>query len=657
MGGAGSPTHSFCLAHNLTGYGGKRPMNKAVPSACPHDCPDACSFLVCRTGGRSGITIESGKVLPLQRGWICPKGKRWETRFRSPERLKYPLKKEGSGWREISWETAWRLWAAHLQKAVEKHGPLANFVYQSAGSQFFSKKLCFEVYSALDGYSQTAGSLCGAAGGAGLGKAFGRTPTYDPEELEHARGILLWGRNAFETHPHLLPILKDLRNRSGDFAAIEVRTTPTTKAAGRWWRVRPGSDAALALLLCKMITDRDEAAANWKDRSLNPRDFLDMLAELNELSLLKETGMQKSDLEELYQWIMGHKPLAIYGGYGAQRYHHGSFTFHALTSLALLLGASSERGTGVVFGKDEMKFFPERLLSIPSMKRRVPIADWHLATGRLSPPIETVLFSCANPAKQGPDCLALERAIGSMAFSVCIDLEMTETAALCDLVLPAACFLEEGPDWRGSWWHTQLLRSEKVVEPPGKALPETMIMTGLGEALGLGIDIEVMRKRMDRALLDMPGTEALGEGVYRTRESHEWSDEAEAITLPRSVPSRAVSDDDDRLRLVTVHTKEYINGQTWGLQEASIPLVTVSPEEGHRRGLQEGDRVEICGSVANIPAILQFDKAMDSGYCVMVQGSGKINRLTRAFVNPGYGAAFHESFVRLEGPSGSDCNA
>jgi anaerobic selenocysteine-containing dehydrogenase len=632
-------------------------MNKAVPSACPHDCPDACSFLIYRTGGRNGITIESGKALPLQRGWICPKGKRWETRFRSPERLKYPLKKEESGWKEISWETAWAIWAAHLRKAVEKHGPLANFVYQSAGSQFFSKKLGLEVYSALGGYSQTAGSLCGAAGNAGLKKAFGQTPTYAPEELEHVRGILLWGRNAFETHPHLLPILKDLRNRSGDFAAIDIRMTPTTKAAGKWWRVRPGSDACLALLLCKMITDRNDAAANWKDRARNPGDFLDMLNMLSEESLLQETGMQKSDVEELYRWIMKHRPLAIYGGYGTQRYHHGSFTFHALTSLALLLGAFSQRGTGIVFGKDEMKFFPENLLRTPAMKRRVPIADWHLDAGRLSPPIRTVLFSCANPAKQGPDSHALERAIGSLDFSVCIDLEMTETAALCDLVLPAACFLEEGPDWRGSWWHTYLLRSEKVLEPPGKALPETTIMAGLGDALGLGIDIESMHKRMDRALLDIPEIEALGEGVYRTRESHEWSDEADAITLPRSIPSHPAFGGGDRLRLVTVHTRDYINGQTWGLQEVQMPIVTISPDEGNRRGLHEGDRVEIRGAGANVSAVLQFDKAMDSGYCVMVQGSGKINRLTKAVVNPGYGAAFHESFVLLEGLTGSDCNA
>jgi anaerobic selenocysteine-containing dehydrogenase len=163
-----------------------------------------------------------------------------------------------------------------------------------------------------------------------------------------------------------------------------------------------------------------------------------------------------------------------------------------------------------------------------------------------------------------------------------------------------------------------------------------------------------MHKRMDRVLLDMPEIEALGEGVYRTRESHEWSDETDAITLPRSIPSYPAFGGGDRLRLVTVHTRDYINGQTWGLQEVHMPIVTISPDEGKRRGLHEGDRVEIRGVGAHVSAVLQFDKAMDSGYCVMVQGSGKINRLTKAVVNPGYGAAFHESFVLLEGLAGSD---
>jgi len=632
-------------------------MNRPVPSACPHDCPDACSFLVYRKGSNREIAIESGTALPFQGGWICPKGKRWEMRSRSPERLKRPLKKDGAGWKEISWDEAWGLWASHLEKAVEQHGPLANFIYQSAGSQFFSKQLGLDVFSALGGYSQPAGTLCGASGGVGLKKAFGHTPVYDPRNLDQVRGILLWGRNAFETHPHLLPLLRDLRKGSGDFAAIEIRRTPTTRAASQWWRVRPGTDGCLALLLCKMITDRKEAADSWGDRTTNPVEFMEFLSKLDQVKLLEETGLSARDLENLYRWIMEHRPLAIYGGYGIQRYNRGSFTFHMLTALALLLGAFSDHGTGVVFGKDEMKYFPETLLRTPMTKRKVPIADWHIPTGRMSPPIRTGLFSCANPAKQGPDSRILMRALESMDFSVCIDLEMTETAVMCDLVLPAACFLEEGPDWRGSWWHTYLLRSEKAMEPPGAALPETSIMTGLGKALGLTVDIEGKRKEMDRILLQRPGIEALGDGVYKTGESHSWTDRTEPITLPSSIPTAQVRVDDKKLRLVTVHAKEYINGQTWGQQKEKTPVVTLSPEEGILRGFREGDEVKVRRADVEVHANLQFDNAMDSGYCVMVQGLGEINHLTAAVVNPGYGAAFHETFVTLEKATGSDVNA
>lgn len=632
-------------------------MIERVPSACPHDCPDACSFLVRRLGSGEGVAIEAGNALPLQRGWVCSKGKRWELRQRAPQRLKMPLKKEGGRWKEISWGDAWSLWAEKLMISTEKHGPLANMFYQSAGSQYFSKRFAKEIFSALGGYTEPAGSLCGAGGGAGLRVSFGHTPVYTPEELSRVKGILLWGRNALETHPHLVPILRDLESRSGACAAIEIRTTPTTQAVGRWWRIRPGSDSGLAMLLCKKILERGRAAEGWVDRTLNGEDFRTFVLSANESDLLTETGLQYDEVESLYQWLMVNKPLAIYGGYGIQRYMAGSFTFQVLTALAVLLGGFSDRGTGVVFGKDEMRFFPEQILGTPAVKRKIPVSRWHLMTTRVSPPVKTVLFTCANPAKQGPATEELPRAIAGMEFSVCIDLEMTETAALCDLVLPAACFLEEGPDWRGSWWHRYLLRSEKVIDPPGHALPEPSILTGLGQALGLGVDLERKREVMDRILLESNATEALGEGVFRTCEPHGWSCSAKPVRLPCAVPLSPANRGRDTLRLVTVHCADYINGQSWGVPAAPFPTVIISPSEGKGRGLKEADRVRLkCGNT-EITATLRFDNAMDSGYCVMVQGQAQVNSLTTAKVSPGYGAPFHESFVTMEKEPESDADA
>jgi len=633
-------------------------MDEIIPSACPHDCPDACSFLVRKAeGSKNRITIESGKVIPFQEGWICLKGKRWERRYRTQNRLKRPLKKNGNGWVEISWDDAWTIWANHLMEATEKYGPQANLFYQSAGSQYFSKRLGREIFSALGGYSEPAGSLCGAAGGAGLKKAFGHIPVYAPEKLYQVKGILLWGRNVFDTHPHLVPLLTGLKNRSKAFAAIEIRTTRTTEAAERWWRIKPGTDAILALLLCKNIVESGDAASGWMEHSEKGEQFIKLLAELDSKALLDETGLSQSDLSDLCRWILEHRPLAIYGGYGIQRYYNGSFTFHTLASLALLLGSFKIPGTGVVFGKDEMRFFPEDILKPTALKRKVPVADWHLRASTLSSPIKTALFTCSNPAKQGPETDRFPRAMESMDFSVCIDLEMTETAALCDLVLPAACFLEEGPDWRGSWWHTYLLRSEKALDPPGQALPEPVIMTGLADKLGLGIDLENMRTKMDRILLESPETEALGEGVFRTKESHGWTKDAGPIKLPEVLHPERSRNDWRGLRFITVHTAEYINGQNWGVNEDLLNAVFVSPLEGNRRGLREGDRVRVRKKDVVIHAVLRFDKAMDSGYCVMVQGSKGTNMLTTAGTSPGYGTPFHESFVVLEAEPESDENA
>lgn len=116
-------------------------MDQVFVSCCPHDCPDSCPMLV-RKYENDTIRLEGNPQFSLiGGGWICKKGKRWEYRVRSPKRLTSPLMKDGSSWREISWEKAISLWALRIHDALSNEGPLSNFIYQSAGSLFYSKKL------------------------------------------------------------------------------------------------------------------------------------------------------------------------------------------------------------------------------------------------------------------------------------------------------------------------------------------------------------------------------------------------------------------------------------------------------------------------------------------------------------------------------------
>jgi len=562
----------------------------------------------------------------------------------------------------VSWESAWEAWGEATADSIEKYGPLSLFFYRGYGSLYFSRNLLVNVFAHMGGYTATSGSLCGAAGGAGLRSVFGgETPVFRPETIgKRSRGVLLWGRNAIETHVHLLPFLDMVRKRGGEVSALEIRRTKTTDYADRWWRVRPGTDALLALLLCRELLVRGDAAAGWRDHSQNPDEFDSMARAIDAGSALTACGMDQKTFDDIYMWLLACRPVAIYGGYGIQRYMSGSRTYMCLAALSLLLGAFAQPGGGVVFGKDEMAMFPWELVRTPPVKRLLPVAEWHRTDFR-RPRLGAAVFASANPAKQGPGSGDFAAALKDIPFSVCLDHFMTETAMCCDLVLPSASFLEEGPDWRGSWWHSYLLRSVPVIEPPGEALPDTAIFAGLARAVGVSCDPVAECREMDRRLRSDPRLDEIAEGIYCFDEPDTWSQSDRVIRLPDKPPRFDTPGDGAAIRLVSVHVADYINGQIWGVETGGgLPLVRLSKDDAAGAGVSEGDTVRISGEQAKGPSLqaeVRVDTSLGKGYCVMRQGADDINRLTRARSSPGSGAPFHESFVRIEKMYGKSDNS
>lgn len=69
------------------------------------------------------VQISSGKIVkvqgicshPLNKGFLCQKGRAVPEYVYSPHRLTTPLLGQGSFWREISWERAMKTITAHLE--------------------------------------------------------------------------------------------------------------------------------------------------------------------------------------------------------------------------------------------------------------------------------------------------------------------------------------------------------------------------------------------------------------------------------------------------------------------------------------------------------------------------------------------------------------
>jgi anaerobic selenocysteine-containing dehydrogenase len=447
--------------------------------------------------------------------------------------------------------------------------------------------------------------------------------------------------------------------------------------------VRPGGDAFLAAFLCRRLVLEERASPTWRTHAWNAAAFAAFLANLDEERLLENAGMSREKATELLAWLCRFSPVTHYGGYGIQRYLSGHLQFWWIGALAVLLGAFERPGGGLVFGKDESVLFPEELLPLFSKERRLPIAVWFKELAHCRPPVELLVVTCANPLRQSPQSDSLARAFRNIPFKVCVDHVLTETAAACDLVLPATTFLEEGDDWRGSYWHNYLVRSEQVLQPRGQALSDVNIFSGFAEALGLSVNLEERKRLMDARLLADARLECVGEGLYKWDEPEFWRSEDACASLPLELPQGGcesaalsregvtssampdvVSETEDRrhvpFRLVTVHVAAYTNGQSHHVQGLpDLPECHMAPDEARERGFADGERLLLQGEdgEGNLLVRLVIDSSLGRGYVILPQGLPEVNSLTKALVSPGYGAPYAESYVVVTRPKGVSARA
>jgi assimilatory nitrate reductase catalytic subunit len=88
----------------------------------------------------------------------------------------------------------------------------------------------------------------------------------------------------------------------------------------------------------------------------------------------------------------------------------------------------------------------------------------------------------SNLAVSAPDALQVERRLARLDTLVVCDFFMSETAALADIVLPAAQWAEQ--DGTMTNLEGRVIRRRKAMAPPGGALPDLDILVRLADALG-----------------------------------------------------------------------------------------------------------------------------------------------------------------------------
>ncbi len=609
-------------------------------TACPYDCPDSC-----------GITaeVEEGRILsfgprtdhPYTGRFLCTRGQDWLRRMQGPERLTTPLLKSGVGWEPIGWDEAVSRTVEGVSRALSRHGHTSVFFYSYAGNVLKGNEAQDLFPALLGGGTIAKGSLCGAEGISGLETTDPAGPRPRPESVLESRGVLLWGRNVAVTNLHFMPLLAEARRRGAVVGSVEVRTTPTTEFSDRAWIIRPGSDLSLALYLCGQAI----RCNGLPEDAENAEAFAGRALGMDRKRVLEKTGLDGKDLDELEAFVLSVSPLSTWMGWGPQRARTGASLASVLDSLGMLTGNRGLPGGGVTFNQEVEGLLPEGIFDVAGANPRiVPRNGLGRALLEADPPVEAAFIVRGNPVSQCGDAVSTKRFLENCPFSVCLDYRMSLTARCCSLVLPVSLPLERGGDFISSYWHDIVQETTALTEPPAGVRHELDILAEVVAGLGLPDRFHPAFEEIGRHIRSLDWLEPLAPGMWRARPKPV---QESPFRFPVSLDAPARPD--ASLRLVTVHVRDFNNGQD--LRQSQMPKVlpeaTFSTSDAERLGLSPGQAVTLSNGRGRLAVTVALDPGMAPGTVVVPQATEGLNVLVSPEVTPRGHSCINETWVDL----------
>ena len=472
-----------------------RPVTSAtvVRGACPHDCPDACAFLVTVENGLA-TAIRGAADHPPTDGSLCTKVSRYLERTYHPDRLLHPLRRsgpKGSGrFERITWDAALDEIAQRF-KAIAAQDPQSILPYDYCGTLGLVQggSMGRRYFHRL-GASLLARTICASAGKAGIGYTLGAPIGTDIEAVPDAKLILIWGSNPLVSNLHFWTRVVEARRNGAKVIAIDPWRNQTAAKCDVHIRPMPGTDAALALgmmhiLVRDQLLDRDYVARH----TLGFDALAERVAEFPPERTSRLTGVSVQEIEDLSRAYGTGSPAMIRVNYGLQRHAGGGMAVRTIGCLPALTGSWRHAAGGLLLSTGGA--YPvntaalERPDLLPNHPRTINMNQLGRALTEVrDPPVRALYVYDSNPAAVAPDS---SQVLAGLAredlFTVVHDSFMTDTADWADIVLPATTQLEQF-DLQKSYGHYYLQINHPAIAPVGESRCNTDVFRALARYAG-----------------------------------------------------------------------------------------------------------------------------------------------------------------------------
>ncbi len=663
-------------------------MKEYKRSVCPYDCPDACSLLVEVENGQA-LCVTGEPQHPITQGKLCPKMRDYPATVYSPERILTPLLRtgaKGSGqFTPISWGAAIERIAENWRSLLEQYGGEAILPFSYAGTMGVVQRNAGHAFFHRLGASQLERTLCSPAKDYGWRAIMGGTKGMRVQETAHSDLIVIWGANAAATSVHFLHFVQKAKRNGAKVWLIDTYETPTAAVADRVIRLQPGSDAALALGLVRLLDEEGLTDELFLEHHVQGYEKLrqEVLPDYTPDKVAALTGVTPQEQLELAQALGQAKAPLIRMGSGMTRYGNGAMTIRAILCVPAWLGAWQHLGGGAYGDLSTGAAVDKDVVLRPDLlnpaTRSININQLGDALTQVEPPIRSLYVYHCNPAAvvadQNKVLAGLRR---DDLFTVVHERFLTDTALFADIVLPATTSLEQD-DLFTCYGHYFVQRSPAAIAPVGEARSNWDVFRLLAEAMGFAGLYEKTAAEMVEAVLDRPTSWLEAAGVEKIRQGEfvelpvavdyklqyltpskkiEVWNPLEKEPLPRWLPPHGGEGD---LWLMTAPSLYGLNSsfreQPRLMQLRGAMSLLMHPADAAKRKLQDGTLVEAWNERGQVLFALVVTEKAQPGVVVAegvwkladAAGANTVNALTsQRLTDRAAGSTFYDTrvFVR-----------
>lgn len=329
-------------------------------------------------------------------------------------------------------------------------------------------------------------------------------------EIADADFILATGTNTTEAHPIIGQKVKQAVRKGATLAVADPRKTEVADLAKYHLQIKSGTDIALLNGLANVII----AEELWNKEFVSERteEFEALKATVAKYTpdyVSGITGVPAETIKEVARGYAKANSATILYTMGITQHICGTHNVFAVANLSMLCGQIGKASSGVnplrgqnnVQGACDMGALPNVFSGYQAVtvddNRAKMAAAWGVDVNALPAKpgltVGEIMEACGkqikglyimgeNPVLSDADANHVEHALKHLDFLVVQDIFLTETAALADVVLPAASFAEKDGTFSNTERRVQRVR--KAIEPIGNAKADWEIVCLIGTAMG-----------------------------------------------------------------------------------------------------------------------------------------------------------------------------